>query len=130
MDIHIDFWYLVISTILWFYALDCISSAYIQIERTTTNVEMTNKKKAQDFIYHLARIFFFGTMYLMGGLTASNMLVLRYFIIFVVVHHIVRILLLFRTYPDNIKSYSMSEIYVNMIIYMCTVFWMGYLWVL
>ena len=130
MIFEINFTYIMILLYLWFYAITNLNNTVAQIDNTTTNKEISNKTRANDFFEHFVNMFFFITMYLTGNLTSTNTTSLKYFIIFVVIHHMVRIIYGFRKYPDNIKTYSMWEIYVNMILYASTVFWMCYLWIL
>lgn len=130
MIFEINFTYIVISICLWIYAIENTLSTIVQIDNTTAKKEVTKKSRASDFIYHVSRIWFFAAVYFASILTSTNIISLKYFIIFVVIHHTVRIICGFRKYPDNIKTYSMWEIYVNMILYASTVFWMCYLWIL
>ncbi len=128
MIFEIPVTYIIISLCLWLYALVNVNAALDQINNTIAKKEITNKTRANDFINYFIGIFFFVSLYLSEELTATNMTSLKYFIIFVVIHSILRILYGFRKYPNNIKTYSMWEIYVNMILYMSTVVWMCFLW--
>jgi len=130
MIFEINFTYIMISICLWIYAIENTLSTIVQIDNTTVKKEVTKKTRASYFIHHVMRIWFFVVIYFTGVLTSINMISLKYFIIFVVIHHMVRIIYGFRKYPNNIKTYSMWEIYVNMILYASTVFWMCYLWIL
>lgn len=128
MIFEINFTHIITIIILWIYAIQNLNSAIKQIDNVTTSTKITNKTKVTEFFDNLVNIIYFPGVYLTGTLTATNMISLKYFVIFVIIHSLIRILYGFRKYPDNIKVYSIWEIYINMILYLVTVFWMVFLW--
>ena len=116
--------YLLIKIILIIYTATCTLLTFAQVDNSTRKVEWTNSDRACSIFFNLFTVGLFLLIWF-GNYITTN----QWFILVIAAHHFIRAT--YNIYDrSEIKEWSMTEIYINMIVYAGTVYGMILLWLL
>jgi len=124
-----DYVQLLISIFLFIYTATGTFLTFSQVGYANYTTNWTNGDKALSFITNIVLIFVFIILYTNGLLITQHVEFLKFFISYIILLHIAKAIYSCRNYANNIRSWSMSEIYFNMIVYTSVVYGMLILWV-
>lgn len=130
MIINIDFTAILITIYLWLYCTAALCGAIAQIRNSVTPRYFSNKERMMSIFGNIIDIGAFYSLYVGHYITATNVISLYYFVVFVIIYAVTEIILSLRHYENDMHKYSMIEVYFLMICNMLITFWMASLWLL
>lgn len=130
MIIEINITQYFITFCIWFFVIYSLSYAVAQIEYSTKSQKFTNAERSSSILFYIIWIGFWFMGVYGKTITATDIISLYYFITFLDIYYIIEIVLCLRHYKNDVRKYSMVEIYFNIISNIIIVYWSFSLWCL